>query len=152
MFVGGQADLDERGNVQHPGDLLAQAQAAMTHVERVVSALGGRFQMLMADHRDAEDRPDGLGHLHVDRVAGFRRLEQALTAQGHGAVAVLIMEYPNATAHAITVHNQHGQVLYVDAQNDERPVSAHRPGGARASAVPASAATAAGRSGSRSPP
>ena len=44
MFVGGQADLDASGNVNHPGELMAQAGAAMSHVERVVAALGGRFQ------------------------------------------------------------------------------------------------------------
>lgn len=42
MFVGGQSDLDAKGEVLHAGDLLAQADASMAHVARVIEALGGR--------------------------------------------------------------------------------------------------------------
>ncbi len=42
MFVGGQSDLDAKGAVLHAGDLLAQADASMAHVARVIEALGGR--------------------------------------------------------------------------------------------------------------
>lgn len=42
LFVGGQSDLDAAGNVLHDGDLLAQADACMRHVARVVESLGGR--------------------------------------------------------------------------------------------------------------
>jgi enamine deaminase RidA (YjgF/YER057c/UK114 family) len=44
IFVGGQSDLDAAGNVLHAGDLLAQADACMDHVARVVESLGGRAQ------------------------------------------------------------------------------------------------------------
>lgn len=44
MFVGGQCDLDAQGNVQHPGDVGAQADACMRHVRTVVEALGGRAE------------------------------------------------------------------------------------------------------------
>jgi enamine deaminase RidA (YjgF/YER057c/UK114 family) len=44
MFVGGQADLDDKGNVNNPGDLARQAEACMRHIERVLQSLDGRFQ------------------------------------------------------------------------------------------------------------
>jgi enamine deaminase RidA (YjgF/YER057c/UK114 family) len=44
MFVGGQADLDARGNVLNPGDLARQADACMAHVQRVVESLDGRME------------------------------------------------------------------------------------------------------------
>src|SRR5687768_9191877 len=44
MFVGGQADLDAKGNVVHPGDLARQTDACMRHVRSVVESLGGRFE------------------------------------------------------------------------------------------------------------
>lgn len=42
MFVGGQSDLDPAGAVLHAGDLLAQADACMAHVAKVVATLGGK--------------------------------------------------------------------------------------------------------------
>src|SRR5688572_33203988 len=42
MFVGGQSDLDAKGEVLNAGDLLAQADACMAHIARVVETLGGR--------------------------------------------------------------------------------------------------------------
>ena len=63
MSRGGQADLDATGNVNHPGDLLAQADAALAHVRRVVGVLGGRFEDVVKINVfhtgatvDAEDR------------------------------------------------------------------------------------------------
>lgn len=44
MFVGGQVDLDELGEVRHPGDLAAQTDACMRHVAAVVESLGGRAE------------------------------------------------------------------------------------------------------------
>ncbi|WP_170213328.1 toxin glutamine deamidase domain-containing protein [Catellatospora citrea] len=92
---------------------------------RIEDAVGARFQQLMADHRatsyDAAWRP---------REEAFGTLESALSRQGHGAVAVLLLERPSGATHAVTVHNQHGQIVYVDAQDNEHPVSTHRPGGA----------------------
>jgi enamine deaminase RidA (YjgF/YER057c/UK114 family) len=47
MFVGGQCDLDEQGNVNNPGDLARQADACMGHVERVLESLDGRADDLV---------------------------------------------------------------------------------------------------------
>jgi enamine deaminase RidA (YjgF/YER057c/UK114 family) len=47
LFVGGQSDLDEAGIVLHPGDLLAQGDACMDHVAKVVAALGGRDEDIL---------------------------------------------------------------------------------------------------------
>lgn len=44
MFVGGQSDLDAAGEVMHPGDLNAQADASLRHVAAVVASLGGRLE------------------------------------------------------------------------------------------------------------
>ncbi len=92
---------------------------------RIEDAVGARFQQLMADH--TRSSYDEAWH---PRQEAFRTLESALSVQGHGAVAVLLMEYPSGKAHAVTVHNQHGRIVYVDAQDNERPVSTHRPGAA----------------------
>lgn len=92
---------------------------------RIEDAVGARFQQLMADHRHSS-----YDEARQPRAEAFGTLESALSAQGHGAVAVLLLEYPDGRAHAVTVHNQHGQIVYVDAQDNERPVSTHRPEGA----------------------
>src|SRR5213078_2757938 len=62
MFVGGQVDLDERGNVNHPGDLRRQAGNVLGHVARVLETLGGRADDIVklnlfhaAATRDEED-------------------------------------------------------------------------------------------------
>jgi enamine deaminase RidA (YjgF/YER057c/UK114 family) len=47
MFVGGQADLDAAGNVNHPGDRLRQADACMRHVAAVLDTLGGRVEEIV---------------------------------------------------------------------------------------------------------
>jgi enamine deaminase RidA (YjgF/YER057c/UK114 family) len=47
MFVGGQADLDAAGNVNHPGDRLRQADACMRHVTAVLDTLGGRVEEIV---------------------------------------------------------------------------------------------------------
>lgn len=44
LFVGGQCDLDAAGAVRHAGDLAAQAEAALDHVERVLATLDGRIE------------------------------------------------------------------------------------------------------------
>lgn len=44
IFVGGQADLDDKGNINNPGDLARQADACMRHVAAVVENLDGRFE------------------------------------------------------------------------------------------------------------
>ncbi|GAB4060036.1 hypothetical protein GCM10028775_73940 [Catellatospora paridis] len=92
---------------------------------RIEDAVGARFQQLMTDHRASS-----YDEAWQPREEAFGTLESALLAQGHGAVAVLLMERPSGAAHAVTVHNQHGQVVYVDAQDNERPVATYRPGGA----------------------
>jgi enamine deaminase RidA (YjgF/YER057c/UK114 family) len=43
MFVGGQADLDARGNVNNAGDLRRQAEAVLDHLARVLETLDGRL-------------------------------------------------------------------------------------------------------------
>ena len=44
MFVGGQADLDERGNVNNAGDLRRQTETVLTHLQRVLDSLGGSLR------------------------------------------------------------------------------------------------------------
>lgn len=44
IFVGGQLDLDRAGNVQHRGDLWAQLDACVGHVERVLGELGADLE------------------------------------------------------------------------------------------------------------
>ncbi|GAA1380390.1 toxin glutamine deamidase domain-containing protein [Catellatospora chokoriensis] len=92
---------------------------------RIEDAVGARFQQLMADHRASSH-----DEAWQPREEAFGALESALSRQGHGAVAVLLLERPSGATHAVTVHNQHGQIVYVDAQDNEHPVSTHRPGGA----------------------
>ncbi|WP_144127219.1 toxin glutamine deamidase domain-containing protein [Catellatospora sichuanensis] len=92
---------------------------------RIEDAVGARFQQLMADHRTSS-----YDEAWQPRQEAFGTLESALSAQGHGAVAVLLLERPSGAAHAVTVHNQHGRIVYVDAQDNEHPVSTYRPGGA----------------------
>ncbi|MEV4413448.1 toxin glutamine deamidase domain-containing protein [Catellatospora sp. NPDC049609] len=84
---------------------------------RIEQAVGGRFGSLLADQRGSTDTESWIA-----RREAIRTLENALRQQGHGAVAVLVYEHPSGASHAITVHNQHGEVLYVDAQDTEDPV------------------------------
>jgi enamine deaminase RidA (YjgF/YER057c/UK114 family) len=42
MFIGGQADLDATGNVNHPGDRARQAESCLRHIASVLEALGAR--------------------------------------------------------------------------------------------------------------
>lgn len=84
---------------------------------RIEQATGGRFGMLMADHRYS-----GPEDTRIAQWEATRALEQALRIQGHGAVAVVLVEHPLGRSHALTVHNQHGQIVYVDAQDNETPV------------------------------
>jgi Papain fold toxin 1, glutamine deamidase len=55
--------------------------------------------------------------------SGFARLEAALKVQGHGACALVVQEWPHGEVHATTVHNQRGNIVYVDAQRLDRPLS-----------------------------
>lgn len=41
IWVGGQEDLDEHGNVRHPGDIEAQSHAVMQSLQAVIEDLGG---------------------------------------------------------------------------------------------------------------
>jgi enamine deaminase RidA (YjgF/YER057c/UK114 family) len=47
LFIGGQSDLDQAGNVRNPGDLARQCEAALTQVERCVAQLGGRCEDIL---------------------------------------------------------------------------------------------------------
>ncbi|BCJ74228.1 hypothetical protein CS0771_37720 [Catellatospora sp. IY07-71] len=85
--------------------------------QRIERATGGRFGQLMGDHRYS-----GPEDLRIAQWEATRALEQALRVRGHGAVAVVLVEHPLGRSHAITVHNQHGEIVYVDAQNNEAPV------------------------------
>ena len=40
VFVGGQSDFDEHGNVRHPGDIEAQSHGTMQNLQRVLESLG----------------------------------------------------------------------------------------------------------------
>src|SRR5687767_9276601 len=62
MFVGGQADLDERGNVNNAGDLRRQTETVLDHLARVLETLEGRLGDLVkinlfhaAARREEED-------------------------------------------------------------------------------------------------
>ena len=44
VFVGGQVDIGARGRVLHPGDLPAQAEAAVDSVESVLEELGADIE------------------------------------------------------------------------------------------------------------
>lgn len=44
MYVGGQVDLDSRGNVQHPNDLTAQTAAVMASIGKVLAGFGAGLQ------------------------------------------------------------------------------------------------------------
>lgn len=67
LFVGGQSDLDAAGQVLHPGDLAAQADASLAHVAAVVETLQGRLEDLVK--------------LNVFYVGGGRDEEDALLAR-----------------------------------------------------------------------
>src|SRR5262245_40448620 len=43
VFVGGQIALDAAGRILHPGDHLAQAAAALDHVEHLLRDVGATF-------------------------------------------------------------------------------------------------------------
>ena len=64
-----------------------------------------------------------LTRLAADRQ-GLSKLEAALKVQGHGACAVVVQEWPHGEVHASTVHNQRGELVYVDAQRADQPLSA----------------------------
>lgn len=64
-----------------------------------------------------------LTRLAADRQ-GFNKLEAALKVQGHGACAVMVQEWPHGEVHATTVHNQRGELVYVDAQRADQPLNA----------------------------
>ncbi|GIH06947.1 hypothetical protein Rhe02_50140 [Rhizocola hellebori] len=81
-------------------------------MRRIEIATGGQFESLPTD------RP------------GFARLEEVLHGQGHGSCAVLVQQWPNGDSHATTVHNQNGEIFYVDAQRPEAPLIGGRPLGA----------------------
>jgi hypothetical protein len=66
---------------------------------------------------------DDLRRVVADRQ-GLNKLEAALKVQGHGACAVLVQEWSYGEVHATTVHNQHGELVYVDAQRVDQPLSA----------------------------
>lgn len=44
IFIGGQSNLDETGNVRNPGDLARQCEAALDQVDKTVEQLSGRTQ------------------------------------------------------------------------------------------------------------
>jgi enamine deaminase RidA (YjgF/YER057c/UK114 family) len=44
IYVGGQVDLDSRGNVRHRDDLERQTDAALDYIERVLNDLGADFE------------------------------------------------------------------------------------------------------------
>lgn len=108
MFVGGQADLDAKGNVNHAGDRARQTDACMRHVASVLEALGGRMQDLVK--------------LNVFYAAGTLDDELALLKQirGHvraepppviSLVALPRLAYPGmaVTIDALAIDNRDGK-------------------------------------------
>jgi enamine deaminase RidA (YjgF/YER057c/UK114 family) len=47
LFIGGQSDLDQAGNVRNPGDLARQCDAAIAQVQQCVAQLGGRTEDIL---------------------------------------------------------------------------------------------------------
>lgn len=58
----------------------------------------------------------------TDRRA-FADLEAVLRTEGSGSCAVLVFEHHAGGAHAMTVHNQDGEIIYVDAQRTGAPIA-----------------------------
>ena len=91
IFVGGQVDLDDRGQVRHPNDLPAQVRAAMGYLDRVLRDLEAGFDDLVK--LVVYYRPDGAdaeGAL-LSQIAGFLT---ALPGPAVTAVPLPALAYP----------------------------------------------------------
>ncbi len=107
MFVGGQCDLDESGNVRNPGDLARQADACLQHVRSVVEALDGRFEDVV------KLNVFYVGGSHDDEIALLQRLRKHVTgpiAPVISLVALPRMAYPgmSITVDAVAIDNRDG--------------------------------------------
>ena len=60
LFVGGQIDVTPAGEVLHKGDLAAQTQAAVDHIETVLGALGADLDRLVTARYSLADVSDAL--------------------------------------------------------------------------------------------
>jgi len=117
MFVGGQCDLDEQGNVLHAGDLLAQADACMRHVRTVVEALDGRFADLVK-----------LNVFYVrgtldDEVALLQRIRRHVTTDVPPVISLVALPrlaYPGMaiTIDAIAIDDRDGAMPRIMARPD----------------------------------
>ncbi|MGW4652388.1 toxin glutamine deamidase domain-containing protein [Kitasatospora sp. NPDC004289] len=76
--------------------------------QRIETALGAEFSDL-GNGREA-----------------FERLEQRLTAQGHGSQAVIITVDDDQRAHSWNAVNQNGRIVYVDGQTGQHGPDLHR--------------------------
>jgi len=94
--------------------------AAEVALSLVDTWLHGRPRAALPGTREAIQE---LTRLAADRQ-GLNKLEAALKVQGHGACAVVVQEWPHGEVHATTVHNQRGELVYVDAQRADQPLNA----------------------------
>ena len=95
MFVGGQADLDDAGNVNHANQLRAQADAAMNDVERVLDTLGGRFEDLVKLNAFY------LGVTLADEVELLRQIRRRIG--GDVPPVISLVSLPRLPYHGMTV-------------------------------------------------
>lgn len=84
LFVGGQVDLDSRGNVLHAGDLATQTAAVMGHIDKVLRGLGadlGDVVKLIAFYQNDGSR---------DEQRFLADVARQLPAQGPGPAIMLV--------------------------------------------------------------
>jgi len=108
MFVGGQCDLDQQGNVLHSGDLSQQADACMRHVRTVVEALDGRFDDVV------KLNVFYVGGTLDDEIALLQRIRRHISAGSIPPVISLValprLAYPGMaiTIDAVAIDNRDG--------------------------------------------
>jgi hypothetical protein len=129
-------DLDEAGACQQFPDLAGawlglvnaggpvadpRRAANTTEVVRSIMDIWLHGRPVVAAARTRE----GLGEMRrlPADSGGIAKLEAALRVQGHGACAIMVQEWPHGERHASTVHNQGGEIVYVDAQRIHQRLS-----------------------------
>lgn len=68
LFIAGQVDMDAKGRVAHPGDLLAQVKGAFANIARVLAAAGARPEHLVRMR------------IYVTHVDAYKRLGKEIGA------------------------------------------------------------------------
>lgn len=112
MFVGGQCDLDALGNVLHPGDLAAQADACMRHVCTVVEALGGRVADIV------KLNVFYVGSNLDDEVALLRRIRRHVTSDVPPVISLVALPRLMYPGMAITI-----DAVAIDSAVPRRPAT-----------------------------